>query len=100
MHEIGDSCWDEFSRKRLTAEGAASLAQRWDDVRASIERVMVPSQRLHAALLRAGCATEPSHIGLTEAFYATAVRDARFLRDRYTFLDLAADATTARVAEP
>jgi hypothetical protein len=30
-------------------------------------------------------------IGLSPAFYAGAVRNARFLRDRYTFLDLADD---------
>ena len=29
---------------------------------------------------------------LCDAFYADAVRHARFLRNRYTFLDLAADA--------
>ena len=34
---------------------------------------------------------DPAQIGLTPAFYATAVRNARFLRDRYTFLDLADD---------
>jgi glycerol-1-phosphate dehydrogenase [NAD(P)+] len=33
----------------------------------------------------------PAAIGLSPGFYAAAVRNARYLRDRYTFLDLAAD---------
>jgi glycerol-1-phosphate dehydrogenase [NAD(P)+] len=52
---------------------------------------MVPVERIRAVLRRAGCPTTPEEIGLAPAFYASAVRNARFLRDRYTFLDLAAD---------
>jgi glycerol-1-phosphate dehydrogenase [NAD(P)+] len=54
-------------------------------------RGMIRADRIHAVLRRAGCPTSPEQIGLTSAFYATAVRNARFLRDRYTFLDLADD---------
>jgi glycerol-1-phosphate dehydrogenase [NAD(P)+] len=52
---------------------------------------MVPADRIRAVLRRADCPSTPEEIGLTPAFYASAVRNARFLRDRYTFLDLAAD---------
>ncbi|MBK7472598.1 MAG: hypothetical protein IPI73_20245 [Betaproteobacteria bacterium] len=41
---------------------------------------------------RAGGPTRAADIGLDAAFYAGAVRHARFLRDRFTFLDLADDA--------
>jgi glycerol-1-phosphate dehydrogenase [NAD(P)+] len=51
---------------------------------------MVSANRIATILRRAGCPTTPEEIGLTPAFYASAVRNARFLRDRYTFLDLAA----------
>ena len=51
---------------------------------------MVSADRIGTILRRAGCPTTPEEIGLTPAFYASAVRNARFLRDRYTFLDLAA----------
>jgi glycerol-1-phosphate dehydrogenase [NAD(P)+] len=52
---------------------------------------MIPAERIHDALRRAGCPTTPEEIGLSPEFYATAVRNARFLRNRYTFLDLADD---------
>ena len=41
---------------------------------------------------RIGGPRRASDIGLEAPFYANAVRHARFLRNRYTFLDLAADA--------
>ena len=52
---------------------------------------MIPSERIRDMLRRANCAVTPADIGLATGFYATAVHDARFLRDRYTFLDLAGD---------
>ena len=94
--EIGESCWREFAAKRLTPMTRRRalerhLADHWDDIRASVRRAMIPSERIRDMLQRAGCPVTPADIGLTTGFYATAVRDARFLRDRYTFLDLADD---------
>jgi glycerol-1-phosphate dehydrogenase [NAD(P)+] len=100
--DIGESCWREFEAKRLAPETASrlegQLADRWDDIRESVGAAMVPAERIRAVLRRAGCPTTPEEIGLTPAFYASAVRNARFLRDRYTFLDLAADSGHREVA--
>ena len=93
--EIGESCWKEFDAKRMTPDAQARLERRmagnWEDIRASVGGAMLPSERIHAVLQRAGCPISPADIGLTPAFYSTAVRNARYLRDRYTFLDLADD---------
>ncbi|HKP65881.1 MAG TPA: sn-glycerol-1-phosphate dehydrogenase [Casimicrobiaceae bacterium] len=93
--DVGASCWHEFDRKRLTGDRLASVQRhidtRWDEIRSSVRRAMIPVARIHQVLGRANCAETASDIGVDDAFYAKAVRDARFLRDRYTFLDLAAD---------
>jgi glycerol-1-phosphate dehydrogenase [NAD(P)+] len=93
--DIGESCWHEFAAKQMTPDGKARLerhlAGHWDEIRGSVGRAMIPAQRIRAVLQRAGCPTDPAQIGLSPAFYAEAVRNARFLRDRYTFLDLADD---------
>ena len=93
--DIGASCWREFETKRMTRDAAAGLERRagatWDELRARLRRDMIPAATIAAVLARAGCPTTPADIGLTPAFYAAAVRNARFLRDRYTFLDLADD---------
>ena len=93
--DVGESCWREFAAKRLTDEARVRLQRHlddhWDEICASVRRAMIPSERIRDMLRRANCAVTPADIGLTTGFYATAVHDARFLRDRYTFLDLAGD---------
>lgn len=91
---LGRSCWQEFARKRLDAEKAAILNQRiaagWDRMRNAIAAVLRPAAYLHDVLVRAGAPTRPEDLGWPAAFYAEAVRNARLIRSRYTFLDLAA----------
>jgi glycerol-1-phosphate dehydrogenase [NAD(P)+] len=91
----GDSCWHEFEPKRLSANAAAKLSRRiadvWDDTVRAVRAVMLPAARLATVLARAGGPTTPADIGLSPGFYAAAVGNARYLRNRYTFLDLAAD---------
>ena len=70
---------------------SARIAERWDDIRAQLRRTMIPSATLADVMTRAGCPQTAEAVGVTSEFYRRAVRDARFLRDRYTFLDLAAD---------
>ena len=93
--EIGESCWRDFEAKSTTWRTAPGLERRlagdWTGIRDTIRGAMLPAATIGAALERAGCPTAPAQIGLLPDFYATAVRHARFLRDRYTFLDLADD---------
>ena len=93
--EVGVACWEEFLPKRMTPETAPPLAERvlatWIDLCTSIRAASVPAERLASIMKRAGGPATPADIGLDVAFYAGAVRNARFLRDRYTFLDLADD---------
>jgi glycerol-1-phosphate dehydrogenase [NAD(P)+] len=93
--EIGASCWREFAPKQVTAETALPMTQRaariWSDLGNDIRRASIPATRLESIMLRAGGPTTPADIGLAPDFYAAAVRNARFLRNRYTFLDLADD---------
>ena len=93
--DVGASCWRAFTPKHLDASRAAQLtervATRWNDLRDRAARARVASERLAEVLRRAGAATRPADIGIDAATWREAVRHARFLRDRYTFLDLADD---------
>jgi glycerol-1-phosphate dehydrogenase [NAD(P)+] len=92
----GAACWDEYQRKHLDTvraeELTARLASRWDAMRTRIEAIMLGVDRITSVLAAAGAATSPEALGYTDGEMAHAVRHARVLRDRYTFLDLAADA--------
>lgn len=94
--EIGGSCWKEFTAKVLRPEDVeefnARLDESWSTVVADCESIAVHSSRLLQVLITAGAPTTARAIAVDDDFYTDAVRYARGLRNRYTFLDLAADA--------
>jgi glycerol-1-phosphate dehydrogenase [NAD(P)+] len=92
----GAQCWDEFERKRLSQPAAElmndRMAKNWSDFARQIEAVHISSHTLEKALSRAGAPTQAQDIGVSEPDYEAVVLGARYLRDRFTFLDLADDA--------
>jgi glycerol-1-phosphate dehydrogenase [NAD(P)+] len=93
---LGPSCWKDFTEKRLTQDKTdalnARIAQTWDAIRNRIAGIMLPSSRLAEVLMQAGAPRSPQDLGWAHDFYLGAVRHARKIRNRYTFLDFAADA--------
>jgi len=93
---VGAECWHDFAPKRLDAARAAALTERvrdeWSALQSSARSAYVPASQLADVMRRAGGPKQASDIGVDADFYAGAVRHARYLRDRFTFLDLAGDA--------
>ncbi|MBN1837026.1 MAG: sn-glycerol-1-phosphate dehydrogenase [Spirochaetales bacterium] len=92
---LGASFWGEFTRKRLDDRGAAELnarlEERWDSIRNRLREVVMDPERMDAILAAVGAPRRPIELGWPAAFYRRAIRQAREIRDRFTFLDLAAD---------
>jgi glycerol-1-phosphate dehydrogenase [NAD(P)+] len=93
--ELGRSCWEEFAQKRLSPASADRLnhrlADEWDDIRTAISAISSSSAFLEKVLRRAKAPTTPEEIHCPRDFYETAVASCREIRNRYTFLDLAAN---------
>lgn len=94
--ETGSACWKEFQPKRINAAQAEELNDRldrlWPEICAQIHSVTVPPAQLVSTLQRAGAPTTFSDIDLPKNYFLSAVTRAREIRNRYTFLDLGADA--------
>jgi glycerol-1-phosphate dehydrogenase [NAD(P)+] len=94
--EIGRSCWAEFAKKQITSKKAERindfLAARWSEIVDRIQSVILPSAYLESVLRSAGAETAPEGIHLHRNFYRQAVHRCREIRNRFTFLDLAAGA--------
>ncbi len=94
--EAGETCWAEVMPKLVDAVRAedlsARLARDWDAIRARIAVHTLGPSKMRAMLVEAGAPTLPGELGWTDALLADAVQHAREIRNRYTFLDLAADA--------
>ena len=93
--EVGAACWQSLGRKLPMGERLSAvnrrLEQNWSEIRQSIRAVHRSATVLESALRRCGAPTRSADLGLSEAVYREAVLHAREVRDRYTFLDFAAD---------
>jgi glycerol-1-phosphate dehydrogenase [NAD(P)+] len=94
--ETGAACWKEFQLKRISIEKAeqinARLERNWDEIQETISNISIAPDRIAATLSRAGAPVSFTDIGLGRDFFSGAIVHAREIRNRYTFLDLAADA--------
>jgi glycerol-1-phosphate dehydrogenase [NAD(P)+] len=63
-------------------------AREWEAIIERIEPVMVPSAHIQAVLEAADCPQALQMLGWDTKAYETAIIYARFLRDRFTFLDI------------
>lgn len=85
----------QTTRKALDGPGADALNRRldreWEPIAARLRAVMLPYATLHDAMKRAGCQLTGVELGLDAEFYRDAVQDSRFIRDRFSFLDVAGD---------
>ncbi|MDX2089627.1 MAG: iron-containing alcohol dehydrogenase [Kofleriaceae bacterium] len=92
----GEACWYELEQKRLAParvdELNARLAREWDAIRTRFAQVTIGASAITAVLCAAGAPTTPAELGWSEVFFAAALQHAREIRNRYTFLDLVADA--------
>jgi glycerol-1-phosphate dehydrogenase [NAD(P)+] len=102
--ELGASCWAEFQGKRIDSRKAeilnARLAERWHDMRERIAGVLLKSSYLTDVLTAAGADLTPESISLPRKFYDSALLHCREIRNRYTFIDLAANAGRLEGAIP
>ena len=91
----GPSCWQEFAKKRLDEEKAEALNERlaagWAEIAEEIAAISLPAAQLGETARKIGAPRSHDDLGLPATVYRDAVLHAREIRDRFTFLDLAAD---------
>lgn len=91
----GAACWIDIAPKLFDATRAdeltAKLAGGWDAMRARIATVTHGAARMEKVLADAGAPATPEALGWPGELMTDALEHAREIRNRYTFLDFAAD---------
>jgi glycerol-1-phosphate dehydrogenase [NAD(P)+] len=86
---------EQTSRKALDEAQAAALNARfereWDAIARQLGAAMRPTGQIREAMRTAGCHLTGGDLGLKPGFYRDAIRYSRFIRDRFTMLDVAGD---------
>jgi glycerol-1-phosphate dehydrogenase [NAD(P)+] len=94
--DLGRQCLAEFRAKALDQAQAdrlnAKLGEEWAEITGQLRPTMLPPARLREVMAAAGAPTTAADLGLSPGFYRDALRHAREIRNRFTILDLAADA--------
>ncbi len=94
MGRFAAGCRAAMAAKPYDAAGTARLnarlAERWPAVRERLLGAMLPLATMDAAIERSGMPRTAAELGVDGALYRQAVGHAHELRDRYGFLDLAA----------
>jgi glycerol-1-phosphate dehydrogenase [NAD(P)+] len=89
-------CLAESRKTALDEAGAkafnAKLAALWPRSRVELAPMAVPASRMEAALKAAGGPVTGTELGLPVEVWRNAIRHAREIRGRWSFLNLAADA--------
>ncbi|MGE0239763.1 MAG: iron-containing alcohol dehydrogenase [Parvibaculaceae bacterium] len=93
--ELGLACWKDIQPKLADHERAQRLNERlqaiWPRLKSEIALVRRPAAQVDAALAKVEAPRRYSAIGLPRNTFKDAILHAREIRNRYTFLDLAAD---------
>lgn len=93
---LNTSCLEVMQTKALSGRRLdlmnSRLEKAWQALRADLTAKLGSLHDLEAAFEAAGVAKKAATINIDPDFYGEAVRHARELRDRFTMLDLAADA--------
>jgi glycerol-1-phosphate dehydrogenase [NAD(P)+] len=94
--EIGKQSTAELKRKALDQAKADQLnrylAENWEDFAGQLRKVMLPTERLVNVMQAIGAPQTGRDLGFPGSFYREIVVHSREVRDRFTMLDMAADA--------
>lgn len=92
--EMGHEMVRQAQTKALDPAALDAINRRWADnwqaFAGQLRAVMLPFKRLWDPMTAAGAPRTAAELGLDVGFYRDDIRDARFTRDRFSILDLAA----------
>lgn len=92
--DIAKECAEEWCKKAFTSETAAAFNQKmeemWPTLRSELRAFTIPVDDMHAMLKAAGAPTTAEELGLATDFYREAVQHNHEMRNRFSFVDIAA----------
>lgn len=96
MGSTAEQCLEQLQRKAFDAKTIDAvnekLADLWPELKREVQEFMIPVAEMEKLLSDAGAPTTAAELGLDLEFYRQAVRHAHEMRDRFSFVDIAANA--------
>lgn len=96
MGATAAQCLEQLQRKAFDAQSVEAanekLSEIWPDLKREVQAFMIPVDEMERLLTEAGAPTTAEDLGLDLSFYLEAVRHGHEMRDRFSFVDIAANA--------
>jgi glycerol-1-phosphate dehydrogenase [NAD(P)+] len=96
--EVASQCLAELKQKAFDRDGAMAfnrkLEDTWPELRRELAAFTIPVDEMKRLLSAAGGATTAAELGVPVDLYREAIIHCREMRNRFSFLDIAADAGT------
>lgn len=96
--EVASQCLAELKQKAFDGDGATAfnrkLEETWPALRRELADFTIPVDEMKRLLSAAGGATTAAELGVPIDLYHEAIIHCREMRNRFSFLDIAADAGT------
>ncbi len=96
MGTAATDCIEQLRRKALDGDALDAvnhkLATLWPELQRELRQFMIPVQEMEKLLADAGAPTTAADLGIDLEFYREAVRHGHEMRDRFSFVDIAANA--------
>jgi glycerol-1-phosphate dehydrogenase [NAD(P)+] len=93
--EIVDEIQTQFREKQRHGDELRLelevLGHGWEPIRAALEEILVPTERIDRALVEAGCITRASELAVSREHLIRTIKTCRHIRSRYVNFDLLAD---------
>jgi glycerol-1-phosphate dehydrogenase [NAD(P)+] len=93
--DLAEAVLPHARQKFLDANGLQRrrnhILAHWDSIRRAVSAVVIPPQRSREHLLAVGAKVRAAELGISDAELAFSYRYARWIRNRYCVLDLAAE---------
>jgi len=93
---VAGQCLAELRQKAFDEASAAQFNRRiadlWPSLQTELAPFIIPAEEMKRLLVEAGGPTTAEELGLDPVFYREAVVHCREMRNRFSFLDIAADA--------
>lgn len=96
MGDTAAQCLEQLQRKAFDANTVETVNERlaaiWPELRREVQEFMIPVAEMEKLLTDAGAPVTAAELGLDLDFYKQAVRHGHEMRDRFSFVDIAANA--------
>ena len=96
--EVAGQCLEELKRKAFDPDSAAAFNRKlnhtWPELQSELAGFMIPVAEMKRLLSAAGGPTDAVELGVPIDLYREAIVHCREMRNRFSFLDIAADAGT------